>query len=291
MLHRSQLCDFEVETVLARFDLAQAQTQERRTRKAAARSPAGHHPVAAATTHSHDEDCPICLAPVVEGESTIPCQQCENVLHLHCMTIWVHGRRAVGLHPECPLCRSRWQRHPVAAALPAPPSSLPGSGAEELLSAPAIVAVAAAAATAWQPPVALLPTSARTAAGLAPDADGVAACAWADRLSKAVPADVLAQLLAPSWRTRQAGLAAFGATISASPAILSSHGNCVQQALLHALRDPVVAVLQATLELLYGLPADQLPSHTEGLLPTAFNLQPALELIVLRCHEASSRTP
>lgn len=56
-----------------------------------------------------DDTCPICLLEMVEGESLLKCEACQNKLHHHCITVWFEECKRQNDPLICPLCRSRWK--------------------------------------------------------------------------------------------------------------------------------------------------------------------------------------
>eukprot|EP00128_Syssomonas_multiformis_P014556 Colp12_sorted_trinity150504_noHs@13194 len=59
---------------------------------------------------SAEDDCPICLLPMCEGERLTWCKHgCCKALHDNCMAVWADERKARNELVCCPLCRSLWR--------------------------------------------------------------------------------------------------------------------------------------------------------------------------------------
>ncbi|KAL4235520.1 Mitogen-activated protein kinase kinase kinase 1 [Mactra antiquata] len=63
----------------------------------------------AGSVREEDDTCPICLLEMVEGESLLKCDGCQNKLHHHCITVWFEECRRQNEALICPLCRTRWK--------------------------------------------------------------------------------------------------------------------------------------------------------------------------------------
>jgi hypothetical protein len=56
-----------------------------------------------ATTHSMDDDCPICYESLGNGE--IRTTDCKHAFHRECLRTWVKKKKVYGPVP-CPMCRT-----------------------------------------------------------------------------------------------------------------------------------------------------------------------------------------
>uniref|UniRef100_H2YSR2 Mitogen-activated protein kinase kinase kinase 1 n=1 Tax=Ciona savignyi TaxID=51511 RepID=H2YSR2_CIOSA len=62
------------------------------------------------SSKGEEENCPICLLQMVDGESVTVCEVgCRNKLHTHCVNIWAEECRRNGGPLKCPLCRVVWK--------------------------------------------------------------------------------------------------------------------------------------------------------------------------------------
>ncbi|WAR24323.1 M3K1-like protein, partial [Mya arenaria] len=69
------------------------------------RSSLGHRSV-----REEDDTCPICLLEMLEGESLLKCEACQNKLHHHCITVWFEECKRQKEPLICPLCRTHWKK-------------------------------------------------------------------------------------------------------------------------------------------------------------------------------------
>ncbi|XP_052775988.1 mitogen-activated protein kinase kinase kinase 1-like [Mya arenaria] len=63
-----------------------------------------------ASVREEDDTCPICLLEMLEGESLLKCEACQNKLHHHCITVWFEECKRQKEPLICPLCRTHWKK-------------------------------------------------------------------------------------------------------------------------------------------------------------------------------------
>ncbi|EGD79440.1 STE/STE11/MEKK2 protein kinase [Salpingoeca rosetta] len=245
--------DHELDEVLDTF--IQDRTRQRQERVDAARA-GGDSDDTTASHHPHDDedqDCPICLLPLVEGECVSACSECHHALHVHCLTVWADNQRQDRVPVSCPLCRAAWNNFHTTSLLPrarTPPSTIVGRS----------VQAGRAMATGEQ-------TSDNTLASRA--------CpAFARPWLAALGADTVSGLLSSDWRRRTRTLE----QLAQSKERLDTLDTRVALDIVaRTCRDPVLKVLRASLHLL---------SQTPRPTTAKADLHVALAHIVLRCHES-----
>ncbi|CAH1795279.1 unnamed protein product [Owenia fusiformis] len=138
-LWRVKLKNYEVETLFTNFHQKRRQQKTKKQKRIAkdklVQSCDTPDSSAAADTSVKDveEQCPICLNDMLEGESLVKCEHgCQNQLHQHCISIWFEECRRQWEQLICPLCRMRWDQDsttPVerqrSLSDPVPPTEVP----------------------------------------------------------------------------------------------------------------------------------------------------------------------
>ncbi|XP_045158733.2 mitogen-activated protein kinase kinase kinase 1-like [Mercenaria mercenaria] len=143
-LWSKQLKNYEVETLFRAYNekrtlKIEAQKLRRSFRPSpnTSRVPSPEETVApsesdAGSVREEDDTCPICLLEMLEGESLLKCDGCQNKLHHHCITVWFEECKRQNESLICPLCRTRWKKsvvevkgdEPIATEPPeAPPNT------------------------------------------------------------------------------------------------------------------------------------------------------------------------